>query len=153
MNIEIRSINSDKYLTESMILVKQVFMEYEAPDYEQKGINFFLKYIEPSAMKQRIERREIEIWCSIIENTIVGVVAMRPPCAVSLLFVDTLWHRKGVARQMLEHAIAEYRKDNQPITVHSSPYAVEAYQKMGFIKNGPKEIAFGIKYQPMIYTK
>lgn len=153
MNIEISSINSDKYLTQSMILVKQVFMEYEAPDYEQEGIDFFLKYIEPSAMKQRIERREIEIWGSIIENTIVGVVAMRPPCAVSLLFVDTLWHRKGVARQMLEHAIAEYRKDNQPITVHSSPYAVEAYQKMGFIKNGPKEIAFGIKYQPMIYTK
>lgn len=153
MKIEIKSVDSEKCLAEAMALVKQVFMEYEAPDYEQTGVDFFLEYIEPTAMKQRIEKKKISVWCAIVDETMVGVVAMRPPCAVSLLFVDTLWHRKGIARQMFEHAIAEYREENATVTVHSSPYAVEAYRKMGFINTGPAETAFGVKYQPMVYMK
>lgn len=153
MNIKIKPVSSEKCIAKAMALVKRVFMEYEAPDYEQTGIDFFLDYIEPTAMKQRIEKEEITVWCAIADDTMVGVVAMRPPCAVSLLFVDTLWHRKGVARQMFEYAIAQYRKDDTPVTVHSSPYAVEAYRKLGFLNTGPEETAFGVKYQPMVYMK
>lgn len=152
MNIVIEPVKTLEHIMEAMALVKRVFMEFEAPDYEQKGIDFFLDYINENAMEQRIKNGEIAVWSATVDYVLVGVVAMRPPNALSLLFVDRDWHRKGIARRMFEHALA-YQKNDAPVTVNSSPYAVEAYRRIGFTETGPEETAFGMRFQPMVYTK
>lgn len=149
MSIEIQILELSR-LVEAMKLVEHVFMEFEAPDYSKEGVDFFLEYIRVDAMKERIEKGEIAVWCSLVDNTIVGVIAMRPPCAVSLLFVDRHHHRKGISKEMLTCALKVYRKDHCDVTVNSSPYAVAAYCKMGFKQIGSEEINHGVRFQPMV---
>ena len=67
------------------------------------------------------------------------------------MFVDKRHHRKGVARQLLNTVVAEI-KSNEGITqmtVNSSPYAVEAYERLGFVKTGEQQEKDGIIYIPM----
>jgi len=153
MDIKIKSVKSIKHIRDSMALVKRVFMEFEAPEYEPEGVNHFLDYIAADAIKERIEKAEITIWCAIVSGDIAGVIAMRPPCAISLLFVDKSYHRQGIAKYMVEYAVKHYRKADELVTVNSSPYAVEAYRKMGFTKTGPEETASGVRFLPMVYSK
>lgn len=153
MHIDIKTVNTVAQVNTAMALIERVFMIFEAPDYEQDGIDAFLDYIEPAAIYQRINAEEIKLWCAMDHGVMVGVIAMRPPCAVSLLFVEPKWHRRGIARQLLEHALSDYRKADTPVTVHSSPYAVAAYRRLGFVETGPETTVSGIRYQPMICTK
>lgn len=153
MHIEIELVNTFAQVTKAMALVERVFMEFEAPDYEQTGVDAFMDYIAPDSITQRINEETIKVWCATDHDVMVGVIAMRPPCAVSLLFVDPKWHRRGIARQLLNHALSDYRKADTPVTVHSSPYAVAAYRRLGFVETGPETTVSGIRYQPMIYTK
>ena len=37
------------------------------------------------------------------------------------------------------------------LTVHSSPYAVPVYQRLGFTADGPERQEDGIRYTPMTY--
>lgn len=39
------------------------------------------------------------------------------------------------------------------LTVNSSPYAVPAYEKLGFQLNGEEETVSGIRFQPMIFIR
>ncbi len=42
-------------------------------------------------------------------------------------------------------------KNIDKITVHSSPYAVDVYKKLGFVQTGEKQENDGIIYVPMIF--
>lgn len=148
MNIKIKEIQVES-INKATKLIKNVFMEFEAPDYKREGIDFFLSYISIESLKSKIEKGDISMWGAFLDNTIIGVVAMRPPCAISLLFVDKKHHRKGVARKLLTYALKEYNKKGLKVTVNSSPYAVEAYEKMGFKKINEEEENLGIRFQPM----
>jgi predicted GNAT family N-acyltransferase len=40
-------------------------------------------------------------------------------------------------------------KDEEPITVNSSPYAHEFYKKLGFLDTSEEQITNGVRYYPM----
>lgn len=148
MNIKIKALENEN-LEEVTKLIESVFIEFEAPDYEKEGVDFFINYISVESLKSKIEKKEISIWGAFSNGGIIGVIAMRPPCAISLLFVDKIHHRKGVARELLNYALKEYNKDFLTVTVNSSPYAVNIYKKMGFIEVEKEEENLGIRFQPM----
>lgn len=152
MDLKISTLNTPAELRQALALIKESFMEFEAPYYEQQGVNHFLDYIAFDAMQKRIQAKELILWLAKSKQKILGVIAMRPPRAISLLFVDKYYHKKGIARLLFEHAKREYRHDEAtPLTVHSSPYAVTIYQKLGFLPQGPEQTEHGIRYTPMIY--
>ena len=69
------------------------------------------------------------------------------------MFVDKKHHKKGIARKLF-NAVLEELKDNSnatQITVNSSPYAVNAYQHLGFVKTEEEQEKDGIVYIPMRY--
>lgn len=37
--------------------------------------------------------------------------------------------------------------------MHSSPYAVPVYHKLGFVDTGTEQVSDGIRYTPMKYTR
>ena len=132
-------------------LVQDVFREFVAPLYEQEGVEEFLRYVDPSLMAERSRLNHFTL-LAVDSGNVVGVLEVRDLNHVSLLFVASEAQRKGIARQLLNEGL-EIARRNSPdlseVTVHSSPNAVEAYERLGFEAEGPEELEHGIRYVPM----
>ena len=62
-------------------------------------------------------------------------------------------HRQGIARALFS-ALRDHCRtapDTPRITVNSSPYAVEAYRRLGFRATGGERTVDGIRFTPMEY--
>lgn len=130
-------------------LVRQVFDEFVASDYSAEGIEEFFKFANPSALRERAKSGGF-VLVAEKSNRVVGVLEFAPPDRIALLFVS-LRHR-GIARGLLEHSIRRLRTAQLPmtkLTVHSSPDAEPAYQRMGFHRTGGAATDHGITYVPM----
>ncbi|MCL2662029.1 MAG: GNAT family N-acetyltransferase [Oscillospiraceae bacterium] len=138
-------LSRDK-LYDTLALIRDVFIEFEAPDYSEEGIAEFLDFLEPLSITGMLDDGEMRIWTCEYEGRIIGAIAAGEK-HVNLLFVDGKFHRKGIARRLLEVMIENYKPTE--ITVNSSPYAVEAYKKLGFVANGSEREENGIRFTPM----
>jgi len=138
-------------VSDALNLVWKVFLEFEAPDYCEEGIDEFRRFIEYESIKARLEKSQYKMWCCFDQDRIVGVIAPRPPLHISLLFVDRQYHRRGIARKMLEEVIAFYSKSDtcHEITVNSSPYAAQVYHRLGFEDTDAEQTVNGIRYISM----
>jgi ribosomal protein S18 acetylase RimI-like enzyme len=151
--MEIREL-TEKDIEEAMKLVREVFMEFEAPEYEERGVKEFLSYIESMAMLQRMKSGEIRLWGSFEKDSIIGVISLRTGGHISLLFVNKQYHRRGIARSLFEKVKEECAKEGiKEITVNSSPYAQEAYRRLGFTVLEGEKTLNGIRFIPMIYRE
>ena len=146
----IKELESEN-LQEALKLVWKVFLEFEATDYSDEGIQEFKSFIEHESIKAKIQENKIRMWTCFDNGNVVGVLATRLPCHICLLFVDKEHHRKGIARSMLNQMIKYYKSnsDYSEITVFSSPYAVGAYHKLGFEDTDNEQTINGIRFTPM----
>ena len=133
----------------AMDLVWRVFSGFEAPDYSDEGVAEFKRYIDEGPQDE-----QLRLWGCFIGDDIVGVIAVRPPCHISLLFVDKAHHRRGIARSLFSTVLSEKQiiSGHDAVTVNSSPYAVEAYQHLGFVATDTEQLKNGIRYYPMRYS-
>lgn len=141
----------DYEIDDAMALVWKVFQTYEAPDYTQEGTDAFREFITIEDIKAKAKAKEMSLWgCYILED-LTGVICTRDDNHIALLFVAENFHRRGIARKLLEtvkEVVAE--KDIAEITVNSSPYGVEAYHRLGFEDTGAATVTNGITYTPMV---
>lgn len=142
------------HLQEAMDLVWEVFQEFEAPEYSLDGIIEFKSYIETDRIKQQLRMNEMIIWGCFDEGVIVGIIAIRQCSHISLMFVDKNYHRKGIARGLLNRAVDYLTVHSElfagsEITVNSSPYAELVYRRLGFEKTGEEQTVNGIRFIPM----
>jgi len=133
-------------------LVAEAFNEFIAPGYTDEGVLRFYMYANPETMA---ERQGLDHFCMVAEldGRIIGMIEMRNCNHISLFFVKE--RRKGIARDLLEHAIEECRGKKpglKELTVHSSPYAVPVYERLGFTPTDEERIENGIVYVPMKYS-
>jgi len=138
-------LTSDR-LYETLELVRDVFMEFEAPDYSEEGIEEFLHFLDPIDIEEKLEENKIRIWICDFDEKVVGMIAGMES-HINLLFVDGEHHRKGIARKLLDMMIDNYKPSE--LTVNSSPYAIEAYQRLGFTITDAEQEVSGIRYTPM----
>jgi ribosomal protein S18 acetylase RimI-like enzyme len=133
-------------------MVWEVFCEFEAPDFSDKGINTFKEFIDPENLLAHIKENNFKICCCFDRDLLVGVLALREITHISLLFVRKSHHRRGIAKKLLEMAIEDIFELNpaaQELTVNSSPYAVEIYKKFGFISTDVMQEKDGLTFMPM----
>lgn len=132
-----------KKLSEAASLIKEVFMEFNAPDYSNEGVKSFIDFVDNEETA-----RLLEYFGAYEENVIKGVIAvMKTENHICCFFVKADSHGKGIARQLWEHL-----KDSRGkgiFTVNSSPYAVPIYRKLGFEATGKEQIQDGIRFTPM----
>jgi GNAT superfamily N-acetyltransferase len=149
--MDIRIIkNNDLPLVTS--LVWNVFNEFVAPGYEKEGVETFRKFIEPEELRKSIESGRFFILGSFVEEKLIGVLAMRDNCHVSLFFVDKEFQCKGIGRKLFNEALRICMAEDpglNDVTVNSSPYAVNVYRKIGFEEEGEEIVRNGISYIPM----
>ncbi len=132
-------------------LVWDVFKEFEAPGYSDEGIREFQDFIAVNTMKDRLRSGKLLLWGYWEDNKLVGTIATRPLCHISLLFVDKEYHCRGIAKSLYRTVLDFYTENSSynEITVNSSPYAVEIYHKLGFADMGAEQTVNGIRFTPM----
>lgn len=135
-------------------LVWHVFKEFEAPEYSSEGIQEFQDFIALDTVKERMKNKELLLWGYWDENKLVGTIATRPPCHISLLFVDREYHRRGSAKKLYRTVLDFYTENSSydEMTVNSSPYAIEIYHKFGFVDMGTEQTVNGLRFTPMKHT-
>ena len=140
--IRIRCIEKEKW-DEALKLVKEVFMEFEAPVYCEEGIADFMHAIgDESYLSMH------RFYGAYQDNKLVGVIATRNNHHhIGFLFVDKRYQRKGSGRQLIQHILD--MKDEKPITVNASPFGHEFYKKLGFVDTSEEQITNGVRYYPM----
>ncbi|MCQ1058680.1 GNAT family N-acetyltransferase [Photobacterium sp. DNB23_23_1] len=87
-----------------------------------------------------------------IDGNIVGTILVKEYWNLSNLFVDPRFHHQGIARQLITKAleVCKERSPKQAVHLNASEYAVNFYQKLGFVPNGePKDLPGGCF--PFIY--
>ena len=135
-------LSKDKW-GEALQLVKEVFMEFEAPDYCEEGIADFMH-----AIGDETYLNMHRFYGAYQDDKLVGVIATRKEHHhIGLLFVDKSYQRRGVGRQLIQHILT--LKDDKPITVNASPYGHEFYKKLGFVDTSEEQITNGVRYYPM----
>ena len=134
-------------------LVARSFNEFIAPEFSEEGVEEFFKYANPRALKKRNELGYLAM-VSEIDGNLVGMIETRGSSHISMLYVDKLYHRRGVAKGLIKEAIKSL--DLSPeITVNSSRYAVPFYESLGFIQFENEKTIYGVIHIPMMvaYTK
>jgi GNAT superfamily N-acetyltransferase len=141
--MEIRKLAQDEK-ADAMQLASDVFMEFEAPDYAEEGIDTFREFIHNADAINGLE-----IYGAYEEGNLTGIIATRNEGShIALFFVRKEYHRQGIGRKLFEAVVKSSTSE-----VNSSPYAVEIYHKLGFTDTNVEQTDKGIRYTPMKYQK
>lgn len=133
---------------EAMALVLKTFLQYEAPDYGPQGVETFCS----SVIENNDYLNSIVIYGAYEENELRGVIATRNEGNhIALFFVDGNHHRKGIGKSLFQTVLQN--STGSVITVNSSPYAKEIYEKLGFTATSAEQSAQGMLFTPMKYIK
>lgn len=133
--------------------ISVVFNEYVAPGFSQDGVDEFMKYIRPDAIKGQLEENHFG-FIAAVGSKIVGVIEVRNNNHVALFFVDGGFQRKGIGKTLLQSAIAlcgSRDPDFSKLTVNASPNSTTAYETMGFKTTDVEQCINGIRFVPMVW--
>ena len=133
-------------IPDALALMWKVFLQFEAPEYSAEGIASFRASLED---EERI--RSMTFYGAFDGKKLVGVLCMRAPQHIAGFFVDAAYHRRGIGRTLFETMRQDY--DRQVFTVHSSPYAVGFYRRLGFVPTQVEQITNGLRYTPMRFEE
>ena len=143
---------SEKHIKIALSLVWEVFEEFESPEYAHEGVAEFKKFIEFNSIMEMYAKGQIKFWGCFDNDNLTGVIAMLNENHISLLFVKKEYHRKGIAKALVNLIKDTCKGQNiRNITVNSSPYALEIYRRMGFENTDNEKVLNGIRFIPMIY--
>lgn len=155
-NIVIRKINSDE-VPDAMELALEVFMQFEAPDYDPSGVETFKRDIVENSEYIKNARRGIcPIYGAFDGDRMVALMGMRSSKThINLVFTRKEYHRRGIARAIFRYLLSDLLAENpalEEITLNSSPYGLPFYLKIGFIPLSDEREINGIRFTPMKYV-
>ncbi len=97
----IRKLTATEDKMQAAALAMSVFLEYEAPDYPQQGVEIFHAYVSDGEVVN-----SLDMYGAFLDNKIVGMIATRNNGShISLFFVDGMDHRKGIGRLLFSTLI------------------------------------------------
>ncbi len=124
-------------------LAWKVFMQFEAPEYSQEGIETFRNFINDKKSTD-----SLMMYGAFENDEIIGVIATRSDKShISLFFVNEKYQNQGLGRKLFNTVLEKCESNH--MTVNSSPYAVGFYHKLGFKDESPEQLTDGIRYTPM----
>lgn len=142
----IKLILTIKNINEVIQLIKQTFLEFVAPDYDESGINNFFKFAEDEDVL-----KQLVFYAALNKNKITGILAVDDKLNhICLFFVDKDFQNTGIGTALFKKFLNEFMP--KAVTVNSSPFAVKVYEKLGFTATGSSQVSDGIVYIPMRYS-
>ena len=135
-----------KNINEVIQLIKQTFLEFVAPDYDESGINNFFKFAEDEDLL-----KQLVFYAALHNDKITGMLAVDVKLNhICLFFVDKYLQNTGIGTTLFKRFLNESMPET--VTVNSSPFAVKVYEKLGFTATGSRQVSDGIVYIPMQYS-
>lgn len=141
----VRRLNADE-IQNALELMWEVFLQFEAPEYSQEGIDFFR-----ASLDDEERTRKLKFYGAFSGKQLVGTLCMREPRHIGGFFVKADHQQKGIGRALFEGMRRDYEK--QEFTVHSSPCAVKIYERLGFEATDTEQLVNGLRFTPMIYCE
>ncbi len=133
----------EKDMKRALKLVWEVFLEFEAPDYTEEGIQTFKSTIDD---ENWVNQRDF-YGAYTDDDQLLGVITTKDLSHIALFFVDGKYHKQGIGRELYNKI--ELLNDKDFFTVNSSPYAHEVYKHMGFVDTDKEQSVKGLRFIPM----
>ena len=149
---EIRFASQEEWEA-AMGLAWKTFLEFEADIYTPEGVRSFEDFITDSGLRRMFVMGAYQMMAAFDQGKMIGMITLRNEMQISLLFVDSSYHRQGIGRALVRK-MADYVKielGKKRLTVNASPYGVKFYHRIGFKDLGPEKQQDGIIYTPMDY--
>lgn len=144
--MEIKKIDQAQ-MDNAIDLIWTTFLQFEAPDYSDEGIQSFKDFIENKEIINTLE-----FWGAYDNQKLRGVIATNENRKhICCFFVEAQYQRQGIGRKLWEYLLENSQKE--VITVNSSPYAVPVYHKLGFVDTNTEQLSDGMRYTPMKYQR
>ena len=156
MNFIIRKIFSNE-VEEAMELALEVFMQFEAPDYGDAGVDTFKRdIVENPTFIDDVKKGLCPIYAAFDGDKMVALIGMRSSKThINLVFTKKEYHRKGIATAIFKFLLNDLLNENpslNELTLNSSPYGLPFYISLGFIPLSEEQEINGIRFTPMKYT-
>ena len=139
--METRKLKEEEHQA-ALQLAFDVFMQFEAPIYPEEGTLDFTHFIKEVAPDMAID-----YYGAFDQDMLVGMMAMRGPRHLTLAFIRADYQRMGIGRRLFNCILQD--RGEAPITVNSSPIAVDFYHKLGFKDTDVEQTTNGVSYIPM----
>ncbi len=146
----VKRLSDREDIRASFQLAEEVFMQFEAPEFSQRGTDSFLGFLWGKRVQEMIEDGSFVIWGCYCEGQLAGMLAMRDFQHISLAFVKSDFHRRGIGRMLFTQAkkyAASHLK--RKITVNASPYGLPFYRALGFVETDMENVVDGVRSTPM----
>lgn len=149
-DVEVREMQPEE-AQEVSDLAMRSFEEFVGHELSEEGVAAYTEYADADALWARHGRDHFTL-VARVAGDIAGMIELRRNEHLSMLFVDSAFHRRGIARRLYDAALQRLRRDVptlQRITVNASRYAVPAYERLGFVVTGDEQTINGITFVPM----
>lgn len=147
---EVRWARENEWMP-AMEMVWRTFMKYEGNDYSEEGVNRFFEFITDDELYVSFLKGEYRLMVALDGGKVIGAGSLRNGNYLSLLFVESSYHHKGVGSAILGR-LCEYlekEKGERYMSLQAAPYAVNFYRKQGFRAVRPEMEFSGIRVTPM----
>ena len=115
--MEIRQLESTQ-IDNAITLIWETFLQFDAPDYSEEGVQSFKEFIENEEII-----KSLEFFGAYDQGELEGVLATNENRKhICCFFVKAQYHRQGIGRKLWEYVLSSSK--NNTFTVNSSPYAV-----------------------------
>lgn len=124
------------------------------PTLEASARDRVLASYARAGLRQRLSDDQHQFWLALDAEggDPCGVIALHGARKLKYLFVRPRWQRCGVGRALWQvardHGLKQ-QADTAPFTVNASLNAVTAYEKLGFVIEGPAQERDGWRWQDM----
>ncbi|MDE5993568.1 MAG: GNAT family N-acetyltransferase [Oscillospiraceae bacterium] len=148
--LTVKRITEEADLQAALKLAENVFMQFEAPAFSERGVESFLMFLWGKRVREMFAEGSFAVWSCYAEKELAGMIALRDREHISLAFVRSDFHRQGIGRMLYAAAKAEaLSHGTKRITVNASDYGIPFYRAMGFRETDMRLLTDGIQYTPM----
>lgn len=156
MEYAIRRVNRDE-VEAALTLAWEVFLQFEAPDYGEEGVETFRKdIVENSEYIAQCKQGLRTIYGAFDQDTLVAIIGMNTRRDhIDLVFTRQEYQRRGISSAIFQYLLMDLMKEKpgqREITLNSSPYGVPFYLRLGFVPLSEEQEKDGIRYTPMKYV-
>lgn len=129
-------------------VVREAFIANVAPENSREGAEFFLRVQSAAYFGGKIPEF-ISAYVAEKSGEIIGVIAIGRK--LSTFFILPEHQRSGLGKRLLSIAVADWaaKTSEAVLLVNSSPNALEACKKMGFVPAGKEDLANNVRFFPM----